>query len=336
VQVLAADSVTARGLGAVSALIADAGLDPAVQQHALAVFTRLAEAEAAVHGTTADEVHFHEVGALDAIADIVGACAGFADLGLTALHCSPVAVGSGSVETAHGRMSVPPPAVAELLRGVPTYAGAVASELCTPTGAALLTHWVTSWGPQPPMAVGAVGVGAGGKDFPEQANVLRLLVGDALPAPTPLHPAVVLETNIDDLDPRLWPHVLARLLEHGAADAWLTPILMKKGRPAHTLSVLVRTDLVDAVRGVVFAETSAIGMREYPVTKHELERSFETVEVDGHPVRIKVATYGGVVVNRQPEYDDLAAAAAALGRSVKSVLTEAAGKAATNPAPPAP
>ena len=219
--------------------------------------------------SSSDDVHFHEVGALDSIADIVGVCAGMVRLGLDAVHCSPVAVGSGTVATSHGQLSVPPPAVVELLRGIPTYAGPAVAELCTPTGAALLAHWATSWGPQPPMLVDRVGTGAGGRDFSTHPNVVRILVGQpgtrrsgVLRRMHPQGTATVLETNVDDLDPRLWPPILQRLLDAGASDAWLTPILMKKGRPAHTLSVLVARERAAEVREVIFAETSAIGLRQ--------------------------------------------------------------------------
>jgi pyridinium-3,5-bisthiocarboxylic acid mononucleotide nickel chelatase len=322
-RVEVADSTTTRGLTEVLALVAAAELDEAVARSASEVFRLLAHAEAAVHGSSVDDVHFHEVGALDALADIVGVCAGLAALGLDELHCAPVAVGSGSVSTAHGSLSVPPPAVVELLRGVPTYAGPVANEMCTPTGAALLRHWVTAWGPQPLMRVDRVGVGAGGREVVEQPNVLRLLVG----APGGTDPAdidtLVLETNVDDLDPRLWPAVLQRLLAAGAADAWLTPILMKKGRPAHTLSVLTRSQLAEPVRAAIFTETSAIGLREVPVGKHALDREFATVDVGGHDISVKIARRLGRVVNVQPEYDDVAAAAETLKRPTKAVLADA-------------
>ncbi len=340
-----------RGLAEVCALIAAAGLEREVAEHAIGVFTLLGEAEAAVHGVSTDEVHFHEVGALDAIADIVGVCAGLADLGLDEIHGSPIAVGAGHITTAHGRLSVPAPAVARLLTGIPTYAGPATSESCTPTGAALLSHWVSHWGPQPPMVVEGIGIGAGTKDFDSHANVVRLLVGspvplasavlemstgnpivDAEPGEVPageLPQAVVYETNVDDLDPRLWPAVLQHLLDAGASDAWLTPILMKKGRPAYILSVLSRSDLVAAVRRVIFTETSAIGLREQRVAKHALEREFVPVYVAGQRVAIKVARLDGVVVNVQPEYDDVLAAAAALNRPAKQVLAEAVAVAAS-------
>ena len=234
---------------------------------------------------------------------------------------SPVAVGSGTVETAHGTLPVPPPAVAELLRGLPTFAGSAPMELCTPTGAALLATLATGWGPQPAMAVDTIGVGAGGRDPEGHANVLRLFTGSATGATTagPL----LLECNVDDLDPRVWPAVIAALLEAGASDAWLTPILMKKGRPAHTLSALVDAGRADAVRAAIFAQTTTIGLREQPLTKHALDREMVTVEVDGRPVAVKLARHDGVVVNAQPEYDDVARAAADLGRPVADVLAAA-------------
>ena len=289
---------------------------------ALAVFERLAVAEAAVHGTTPEEVHFHEVGALDAIADIVGVTAGFAHLGATSVVVSPVAVGSGTVQAAHGTLPVPPPAVVELLRGAPTYAGPVAREMCTPTGAALLASLATGWGPQPPMTTQTVGVGAGGRDPEGHANVLRLLVGAGEGSPE-VTTELVLEANVDDLDPRLWPTVLDALLAAGAADAWLTPILMKKGRPAHTLHVLVAPERAAGVREVVFRETTTIGVREHAVTKRALDRSHVDVVVGGQVVSVKVARFEGRVVNAQPEYDDVARAAAALGRPARDVLEDA-------------
>jgi uncharacterized protein (TIGR00299 family) protein len=317
----AADSSTPRSLSDVEDLLASAAVSESVKLHAIAVFRLLAEAEATVHGVSTDAIHFHEVGALDAIADVVGVCAGFGYLGLDELHCGPVAVGSGSVVAAHGRLSVPVPAVVELLRGVATYAGPVAAEMCTPTGAALLKHWVTSWGAQPLMSVERVGTGAGSRDLDAQPNVLRLLIGTGHSGAG--GSAIVLETNIDDLDPRIWPNVLQSLLRAGASDAWLTPILMKKGRPAHTLAVLTQPDRAGSVRAAIFVETSAIGLREITVGKLACDRTFCTVDVSGEEVSVKVARSDGRVVNVQPEYDDVVAAATMLGRPVKQVLAEA-------------
>jgi pyridinium-3,5-bisthiocarboxylic acid mononucleotide nickel chelatase len=329
VGVHVADSSTHRAWRDVRALLDAADLPGGVADRAHAAFERLARAEAAVHGTSPDDVHFHEVGALDAIADVVGVCAGLEHLGLDALVVSPVAVGSGRVSGAHGDMPVPPPAVTELLRGVPSTSGPGgdgAGELCTPTGAALLTSSATTYGPQPGMTVERVGVGAGGRDPRSHANVLRLLVGTPAPAAGPDErpgAPLMLETNVDDLDPRLWPDVVAALMAAGASDAWLTPILMKKGRPAHTLAVLVTAETAPAVRAEVFRQTSTIGLRQTPVGKVALERRMTTVSVDDRPVRVKMALSDGVVVNVQPEYDDVAALARSTGRPAKEVLADA-------------
>ena len=328
-----ADSVHHRTWRGIRDLLAAADLEDEVRRLATRTFERLAQAEAEVHGSDPLDVHFHEVGALDAIADVVGVCAGFVHLWSRQARptndvvVSPVAVGSGTVRGAHGTLPVPPPAVAELLRGVPSYAGppgAPAMELCTPTGAALLVTLATAWGPQPPMVTAAVGVGAGGRDPEGHANVLRLLVGSEEPVPgQDTRPPLLIETNVDDLDPRVWPAVIAALLDAGASDAWLTPILMKKGRPTHTLSVLVAADLAEPVRAAIFRQTSTIGLREQPLGKHALDREMVAVEVDGQPIAVKLARHDGVLVNAQPEYDDVVRAAAALGRPVNDVLLDA-------------
>ena len=322
VHVEVADTTTRRTWSDVRRVLEAADLPSAVRTPALSCFAALARAEATVHGTTPDEVHFHEVGALDAIADVVGVCAGLAHLGLDSLTCSTVSLGGGFVSVGHGRLPVPPPAVVELLRGLPSVGGPVEAELATPTGAALVATHATGFGSQPAMLVDAVGVGAGGRDLDGSANVVRLLLGRTVAGAAP-SPALVLEANVDDLDPRLWPWVLELLLAAGASDAWLTPILMKKGRPAHTLSVLVAAHCRTAVLDVVFAETTTIGLRSYEVNKLALERTERTVEIDGHVLRVKLASYAGKIVNAQPEYDDVAAVAQATGRPLKSVLTQA-------------
>jgi hypothetical protein len=334
-HVLTADSVTQRSWADIRYLLENASLEPGVRELAIEVFACLADAEATVHGLEPDEVHFHEVGALDSIADVVGVAAGFAHLDLDRLACSAVALGGGSVRIAHGQTGVPAPAVVELLRGIPTYGGPVDLELTTPTGAALLAVLVDEFGPQPAMSVEATGVGAGGWDPEGHANVVRLLVGRtgsgrvAPAATTGRHrkaragAELVIEANVDDLDPRLWPDVLAALLTAGASDAWLTPILMKKGRPAHTVHVLVPAEAAPAVRREIFRQTSTIGVREHAFAKHALEREFIEVDIAGHTIAVKLARLEGELMNLQPEYDDVAAAATALGRPVKDVLAEA-------------
>jgi len=336
---LTTEAVTRHGLGAtrvhvhapasdvhrtwadVRGILAAAALPDAVRDGALAVFGRLAVAEGRVHRVPADDVHFHEVGALDALADVVGVVAGFEHLALDHLAASPVALGSGSARGAHGVVPVPGPAVLELLTGVPVVAGPVPAETCTPTGAALLAARVQEWTTLPPMRVQRVGSGAGGRDPEQLPNLVRLVLGDDPVAEGPA-PGLLLETNVDDLDPR-WPGVLADLLAAGASDAWLTPILMKKGRPAHTLAVLCRPAVLTAVQGVVVATTSTIGMRVHPVQKVALDRRQHTVEVLGGRVGVKVAESGGRVVNVSVEFEDVAALARSLGLPVKEVLRAA-------------
>jgi uncharacterized protein (TIGR00299 family) protein len=321
VHVHAPPSIEHRTWADVRALLGGADLTPAVRVGALDVFERLAVAEGRVHRVPADEVHFHEVGALDALADVVGVVAGFEHLGLTRLAASPVALGSGSARGAHGVVPIPGPAVLELLAGVPVLAGAVPAETCTPTGAALVAARVGEWTTLPPMRVERVGVGAGGRDPEQLPNVVRLVLGEP-DEPLP-QGAVVLETNVDDLDPRLWPGVLDTLFAAGASDAWLTPILMKKGRPAHTLSVLCRADAEPGVRAAVFATTSSIGLRVVPVGKVALEREQASVEVLGGRVGVKLAVSGGRVVNVSVEYEDVAELAYGLNLPVKEVLRAA-------------
>ncbi len=322
-----ADTAVRRTWRDVERLLNEARLHEDVRSLAHDVFARLAEAEGRVHGMSPDDVHFHEVGALDAIADVVGVCAGFVHLDPATVVVSRVSVGGGTVDTEHGRLPVPPPAVVELLRGVPSSGGPIDLELCTPTGAALLTTLADDWGTQPSMAVSRIGVGAGGRDPQGHANVLRVLVGvstgGAGSDDGAGEGAFLLESNVDDLDPRLWPPVITALLEAGASDAWLTPILMKKGRPAHTLSVLVTGDRRDVVRREIYRQTSTIGLREQRVGKHELDREMTSVELHGHTVAVKVARLGGEALNVQPEFEDVAAVARALGRPVKSVMADA-------------
>ncbi|HEU4675636.1 MAG TPA: nickel pincer cofactor biosynthesis protein LarC [Motilibacteraceae bacterium] len=311
-----------RTLPEITAVLEGSDAPSEVRTRALAAFGRIADAEAAVHGVAREQVHFHEVGAVDTLVDVLGACWGLHELGLDALHCTPVALGGGTVRAAHGRLPVPVPAVLQLLQGVPTHGGPVDVELCTPTGAALLAEHVTAWGPMPPMAVTAVGTGAGGRDLPDHPNVLRLVVGETTDSQE-RQQALVIECTVDDLDPRIWPGVLTALLDAGASDAWLTATLGKKGRPGHLLSVLTMTEHADAVRRTVLTHTSTLGLREHPVAKTALARCAVTVDVDGRPVAVKLGVLDGLVVNAQPEWEDVAAAATALGRPAKVVLAAA-------------
>lgn len=308
-------------------MIEDAELGEGVKARALDAFGRLAAAESVSHGIDVDEVHFHEVGALDSIADIVGASAGLEALGAARMVASTVTVGGGTTRGSHGSIPLPAPAVVRVLAdaGAPAV-GAVPYEACTPTGAAIVAANADAFGPMPEMVIERVGVGAGGRDPEERANLLRIVVGRETGSGEPR--PVVIEANVDDLDPRLWPPVLASLLEAGASDAWLTPILMKKGRPAHTVHALCPAETVRAVRAALVRHTTTIGMRSHEVDKYALERRYTSVAVEGREVGVKVALDGGEVVNVSVEYEDAVAAAAALGRPVKVVIAQASALAA--------
>ncbi|GAA4449707.1 nickel pincer cofactor biosynthesis protein LarC [Phytohabitans houttuyneae] len=340
VRVDAPETDVHRGLSDVLAVLSR--LDGPAHDFAAGVFTRLAEAEARVHGSTVDEVHFHEVGALDAIADVAGCALALHDLGLLdapSRVVSPVAVGSGTVRTAHGPLPVPAPAVVELLTaaGAPLAAHTATMELCTPTGAALLTALATAWGPPPAMTPSAVGVGAGTADPPGHANVLRVLAGTtAAQAAADWQEGELfqVEATVDDLDPRVWPDLLEELRSVGAADAWCVPALMRKGRPGQVLTVLVDAARLDLACRVVYTWTTTLGVRVHPVRRRALRRDSVTVEVTGGAVRVKRAFLGAEVVTAQPEYDDALAAARTAGVPVTAVIDAA--RAAASPQAPEP
>jgi uncharacterized protein (TIGR00299 family) protein len=312
----------------IQALLEHADLAARVREQAQRVFGRLAEAEARVHGVAPGEVHFHEAGAWDSIADVVAVCAALDWLGVTSMSCSAVALGSGRVATSHGALPVPVPAVLEMSAGWRVLSGGE-GELATPTGMALLTALARESGDLPAMSVHAVGVGAGTADVPGRANVVRVVIGDLTDGTDP--PAQpdsavlmsVLETNVDDMDPRVWPTVLASLLDAGAADAWLVPIVMKKGRPAHTLAVLTPRPRRDALRRMIFELTSTIGVREVTVTRMALDRFWVPLSLEGGQVRLKVAHRGGEVLHATPEFEDAAEVAAKRSVPVRRVLEEA-------------
>ena len=314
--------------------IGAAALPERTRRRALGAFEALARVEADAHGIELEDVHFHEVGAWDSIADVVGACAALEDLGIDEVIVSRIAVGSGSVAAAHGRLPVPVPAVVGLATGWEVDAVGE-GELATPTGAALATTLASEQGPVPAMQVIGSGVGAGAKDVVGRANIVRVVLGQraaAEPVSVAVDPAgletstmVVLEANVDDLDPRVWPSVLAALLAAGAADAWLVPIVMKQGRPAHTLCVLAPADHVEVLRDVALDETSTIGVRATSVRRWALPRGRVSVDVAGQAVGVKVAHRDGLVVHATPEHREVVDAATALGRPVRDVLEAAIG-----------
>jgi uncharacterized protein (TIGR00299 family) protein len=306
----------------VLALIGSADLPPRVSQRAVAVYTALAEVEGAIHGIAPDEVELHEVGALDSILDVVGVCAALESLGIDRVCYSPIAVGHGTVATAHGTFPNPVPAVSRLahragagLVGIDT-----TMELATPTGVALVT--VLGEGgssPMPPITVDSVGYGAGTSDPPGRPNVVQAVIGlDTTTGASPGIPAIVLEANVDDVTGEVLAHTIAALLAAGAYDAWATPIVMKKGRPAHTLHALCEAASIEPVRDTLIAESGTLGVRATHVERWPQQRLDDTVDVEGHAIRIKRAT-GRVKV----EHDDAAAAAAALGWPLRVVLAAA-------------
>ena len=328
VAVTAPDTRNARHLGDIVELIEAAALPPGVERFATAVFDRLATAEAAVHGIEPARVHFHEVGALDAIVDVVGCALGLESLGLldATVTVSPIAVGGGTVTAAHGRLPVPPPAVLALLvdAAAPVAAHHAERELCTPTGAALLVTLADEYGPMPACVPVAVGVGAGTADPPGHANVVRVVISeDRGRAPAWVRTSMtIVETTVDDLDPRLWPEVLATLRGAGAADAWCAPLTAQKGRPGVLLTAVTADDRVDGVCAAIFAHTSTLGVRLFPVERRALPRDSVTVDYRGLPVSVKRGYLDGVLVTAQPEYEEAEAAAKAAGHPVRRVLDE--------------
>jgi hypothetical protein len=324
------DETPERSWATIRTLLEHADLPRAVADAATRVFSRMAEAEARVHGIPVADVTFHEVGGLDAVADVVGVCSALDHLDVTGVTAGALALGSGRAQTHHGHVPVPVPAVLQMVEGWHVLAGGD-GELTTPTGAAVVTALAAECSELPLMTLESTGVGAGTRDLAERPNVVRVAIGTTVAeSPSGSTAEVVLETNVDDLDPRVWPTVLDRLLSHGASDAWLTPILMKKGRPAHTLSVLAPVERAPALRRVVFALTSAIGLRETAVRKHALGRMWVEVAVPGGVVRAKVAVRSGRIVHATPEFNDVAALAAQHGRPVRDVLEEAVAATVSN------
>lgn len=309
----------ARSAAVVAAIVADAKLPDRVHRRALATFRALAEAEGRLHRQPPESVHFHEVGALDAIIDVVGVCIALELLGVDEVASSPVADGTGTVRAAHGVLPVPVPAVVALLAGAPTYGLDVERELTTPTGAALLAANVVEWGGMPAMTIERSGYGAGTADLGDRPNLTRVVIGtrsatDAIEGQA----VVLLETNVDDVTGETLAYVIEQLLAAGAHDAWLTPIIMKKGRPACTVSVLADPSDAAALREVLVRETGTMGVRGRTMERWPQARIFDTVMIDGHEIRVK-STAG----RAKAEYDDVARAARALGEPLREITRRA-------------
>lgn len=307
-----------RHLSHIVKIIGRASLSERAKKTAVAVFQRLAEAEAEVHHVPIEKVHFHEVGAADSIADIVGACVAFDQLGIDAIVCSPLNLGSGTVSTEHGVLPVPAPATARLLAGAPVYSRGPAVELTPPTGAAVAVTLSAHFGVLPPLKILRTGYGAGHHDFPEQANVLRVILGEPTGAAEALAVSVI-EANIDDLSPQLLAYAAERLLASGALDVTLSPLVMKKGRPGHLLRIVAKPEDRESLAQIVFAETTTLGLRLYSAERRVQARDFFEVETRYGKVRIKVSADGAYA----PEYDDCRKLALEAAVPLKTVIAEA-------------
>jgi uncharacterized protein (TIGR00299 family) protein len=307
-----------RHLGDILKIINDSGLSESVKVRASAIFNLLAEAEATVHNLPVDRIHFHEVGALDAIVDVVGAAICFELLGIERFACSALHVGSGTVDMAHGRFPVPPPAVVELLKGAPVYATEIKGELVTPTGAAIIATVCSDFGAMPAMTLLQSGYGAGTREYEKFPNALRVLIGeDAQHARS--ERLLMIETNIDDLSPQVFGHVMERALEMGALDCYFTPIQMKKNRPGVLLSLLCREADQDRLSQLIFAETTTLGLRSYAVDRRALERTMQRVETQYGAIDVKVARLNGHILTTMPEYEQCREAARAAKVALRTV-----------------
>jgi len=308
-----------RHLADIRRIICDSRLSDSVKERALTVFTRLAEAEGRVHNEPIEQVHFHEVGALDAIVDVVGAAICFELLKIDRFLCSPLHVGSGTVEMAHGRFPVPPPAVAELLKGAPYYSTEIKGELLTPTGAAIITSVCEEYGPMPLMKVALTGYGAGAREYEKFPNALRIVIGESATVSSSEECLLMIETNIDDASPQIIGHVMDQAFLLGALDCYFTPVQMKKNRPGVLLSILCDREFKEPLMEMLFSETTTLGVRSYEVNRRALERRIVNVETVYGSIDVKVGLLNGRAVNAMPEFDQCREAARNAGVALKEV-----------------
>jgi uncharacterized protein (TIGR00299 family) protein len=297
-----------RHLNDILKIIYESRLSSSVKDRAAKIFSRLAEAEAKVHNQPIESIHFHEVGALDAILDVVGAAICFDLLGIERFFCSPLHVGSGTVDMAHGRFPVPPPAVSELLKDAPIYSTEIKGELVTPTGAAIITAVCKEFGPLPAMRLEQTGYGAGTRSYERFPNALRVLIGQAQDRSS-RETLWMIETNVDDMSPQILGHVMDRAFALGALDCYFTSVQMKKNRPGVLVSVLCNAEMKEAIEAMLFSETTTLGIRSYEVERRALERAIVRVETPYGPIDVKVARMNGHVVNEMPEYEQCRVAA---------------------------
>jgi pyridinium-3,5-bisthiocarboxylic acid mononucleotide nickel chelatase len=315
-----------RGLGEIRRIISAASISESAKKTAIAIFDALGRAEATIHDTSIENVHFHEVGAVDAIVDIVCAAVGAEALGVDEIICSPLNVGGGTMECAHGTFPVPAPATVELLKDAPVYSSGLQAELVTPTGAAIVKTLASRFAAFPEMKIERSGYGAGSRDFPGHPNVVRLTIGEAastLAAKTASETITVLEANLDDLNPQVFGYVMDRLLEEGALDAFGMPVQMKKNRPGMLLTVLCRPEQAGRLAQLIFTETTTLGVRRRDEIRQTLARRWESVGTRWGEVRIKVASMNGTITNYAPEYEDCRRIAAEHHVPLKTVMGEA-------------
>jgi uncharacterized protein (TIGR00299 family) protein len=325
VKVIAEDQQKHRTLTAIQEILNSSQLAAPVRDRATSIFQKLGQAEAAVHDVPVEKIHFHEVGAIDAIVDIVGACIGFAALGIDKFACSPLNVGGGTAKMAHGVLPVPAPATASLLKGKPTYSNGVQRELVTPTGAAIIAALCDSAGPQPPMTVTAIGYGAGTADLEGQPNVLRIMIGEAAEKVIPGYDEEisVIEANLDDMNPQIYGYVLEKALAAGALDVFTTPVQMKKNRPGTLLTMLCKPQDANALTSLIFAETTTFGVRTYQAQRRILPRESINVTTSYGDVRIKLSRVNGRILHVSPEYDDCCKLANEKNVPLQQVISEA-------------
>jgi uncharacterized protein (TIGR00299 family) protein len=325
VKVKTEDQQKHRSLSAILDILQKSKLAPQVRERAAAIFAKLGEAEARVHDVPLEKIHFHEVGAVDAIVDIVGACIGFRALGIEKFACSALNVGGGTAKMAHGILPVPAPATANLLQGKPTYSNSVQKELVTPTGAAIVATLCDSFGPQPPMNVTAIGYGAGTADLEGQPNVVRIMIGEAAEKTVAGfdEEIAVIEANLDDMNPQIYGYFLEKALAAGALDVYTTPVQMKKNRPGTLLTVLCKPQDTNALMSLIFAETTTFGARTYRAQRRTLPREFVSVATNFGDVRIKISRVNGHILHVAPEYDDCRKLAAEKNVPLQRVISEA-------------
>jgi pyridinium-3,5-bisthiocarboxylic acid mononucleotide nickel chelatase len=306
VKVKTQDMQTHRSLTTIVGILEKSSLDRRVKDRATAIFRKLGEAEAAVHDVPIEKIHFHEVGAVDAIVDIVGSCIGFEELGLEKFACSALNIGGGTAKMAHGVLPVPAPATARLLMGKPTYSNGVQQELVTPTGAAIVSTLCDTFGPQPAMSVNAIGYGAGTVDLETQPNVLRIMVGELAERSTDTHSGTirVLEANLDDMNPQIFGYLLEKALAAGALDVFATSVQMKKSRPGTLVTILCKPEDENKFQEMLFAETTTLGVRSHLVERHALPREFVKVATRFGEVRVKLSRDAGRIQHASPEFDD--------------------------------